>query len=104
MPAQSTRCTAKEQAIYLPPPENGVKRRDGFWGSRRGFWVLADLRVPAGVPFRHGPDTSDSDFGVRRLVAALPFSHGIFGNLRGETVNIPFQFQVKSAGQTNVVP
>ena len=50
------------------------------------------------------PDTSDSDFGVRRLVAALPFSHGIFGNLRGETVNIPFQFQVKSAGQTNVVP
>ena len=49
-------------------------------------------------------DTSDSDFGVRRLVAALPFSHGIFGNLRGETVNIPFQFQVKSAGQTNVVP
>jgi hypothetical protein len=50
------------------------------------------------------PDTGDSDFGVRRLVAALPFSHGIFGNLRGKTVNIPFQFQVKSAGQTNVVP
>ena len=32
------------------------------------------------------------------------FSHGIFGKLRGETVNIPVQFQMKSAGQTNVAP
>jgi len=43
-------------------------------------------------------------FGVRRLVSALPFPHGIFGKRRGKTVNIPLQFQVKSAGQTNVVP
>ena len=41
---------------------------------------------------------------MRRLVAALPFQHGIFVNRRGKTANIPFQFQVKSAEQTNVVP
>ena len=46
----------------------------------------------------------DSFFGVRRLVAALPFQDGIFVNRRGKTANIPIQFQVKPAEQTNVVP
>ena len=41
---------------------------------------------------------------MRRLVAALPFRHGIFVNQRGKTGNTPFRFQVKSAEQTNVVP
>ena len=39
-------------------------------------------------------------FGVRRLVAALPFQHGIFVNRHGKTANI--QFQVKSAEHTKV--
>ena len=43
-------------------------------------------------------------FGVRRLVAALLFQHGIFVNRLGKTTNMPFQFQVKSAEQTNDVP
>jgi hypothetical protein len=38
---------------------------------------------------------------VRRLVAALPFQHGIFVNRRGESANIPFQFLVKSTEQTS---
>ena len=41
---------------------------------------------------------------MRRLVAALPFQHGIFVNRRAKTANIPLQFQVKAAEQTNVVP
>ena len=43
-------------------------------------------------------------FGVRRLVAALPFPHGMFANRRGNTANIPSPFQVKPAETANVVP
>jgi hypothetical protein len=41
---------------------------------------------------------------VRRLVAALPFQHGILVNWRGKTEYIPFPFKVMSAEQTNVFP
>ena len=60
-------------------------------------------RLTSGRPVTSSLDTSGSDFGVRRLVAAMPYSPGIFGNRRGKTVNVPFQFQVMSAGQTNLV-
>ena len=56
------------------------------------------------VFFVASPAKNHSDFGVRRLVAALAFSQGIFGNRRGEIFNNSFQFQVKSAGQTNLGP
>ena len=41
---------------------------------------------------------------MRRLVAALPFQHGIFVNWLGKTANIPCQFQVKSAEHSKVFP
>ena len=59
-----------------------------------GFWDFVWPRAP-GNGFQHG---------VRRLVAALPFQHGIFVNRPGKTVEIPFQLQVKSPQQSIVVP
>ena len=68
----------------------------------------SDQSVGGGIDSADGksswPHWRGLNFGVRRLVAALAFQHRIFVNRRGKVARISFQFQVKSAEQTNVIP
>ncbi len=92
-------------ALHAPYPATAVPERANLLMSKSTKEQQHMKRKP--VAFQDAPVNvlrlKRQLFGVRRLVAALPFRNVIFVNWHGKTTRHPFQFQVKSTVQTKIV-